>query len=505
MALMNGDEYKESIKKVKSILYVQGKQVHDYWDHPAIIPTIETVAAAYDLSFSEHRECTTAISHLTDEPISRFINIAQNAEDLLKRQQQIKLASFCTGECIYQCTGTDALNATASSTYDVDQATGTNYHDRFNTWLTYIHQNDLSVSGSITDVKGDRSKRPNKQSNPDLYTRIVERKKNGIVIRGAKAHQSGTIGCHEHLVVPTTAMRQGEEDYAVVCAVPSDEKGVIHVHQFNAGDAMRLAGQGMDHGNVRFGAYSTQMIIFDHVFVPWERVFLCGEIEHSNNLCERFGRIHRCVSSACTSGWIDNFIGIAQALADYNGLGKVKHIRDKITEMNFMGARSYACGVAAANMGYKSASGVYLPNRLFSNVAKLDGALSISECRRMAIDVAGGLVATAPGERDFANPEIGGYLKEFFQGVDDVSTEDRVRMFKLAHHFFTSGGLVEAKICGSGTSQTQLMNIYWLANLEVKKKAARVLCGIEDQSEYDSVVTEYGNKMNSNPERGDDS
>ena len=503
MALKTGSDYKESMKKMDPVMYVNGEKVDNYCEHPLVRPVIETVAAGYDLAHHPaHRECAAAVSHLTGEPINRFIYVATSAEELIKREQQIRLASFSTGQCVYQCTGTDAINAAAATTFDVDRAMNTNYHDRFNEWLTYIHRNDLAVSGAITDVKGNRMKRPKDQANPDLFTRVVEKRPGGIVVRGAKVHQSGAIGVHEHLITPTQAMREGEEAYALVCAVPSDEKGVIHINQFNSGEAIRMTGGEMDFGNIKYGPYSTQVIIFDNVFVPWERVFLCGEIQESNNFIERFGRIHRCVSSACTSGWIDDFIGVAQSLADYNGVGNKNHIRDKITEMNFRAGRAFACGIAAASMGYETPSGVYLPNRLLSNIAKLDGALSINECRRLAIDIVGGLTQTAPGEKDFKSPEIGKYIQEFFQGAEGVPTEHRLRMFKLAHHLFTSSGVVEAKIQGSGPSETQRMNIYWLANLELKKRAARLLCGIEEDT--NDLLTEYAMAMSSNQERRDD-
>ena len=479
MALKTGKEYVESLKKMKTVVYVAGEKLDKFYEHPLMIPAVNTVATGYDLAHDpNHAEITTAISHLTGEKINRFIHIANSREDLIKREKQIKLCSFATGQCVYQCTGTDALNAAAPMVYEVDQAMGTSYTERFNTWLSYIHKNDLTVSGALTDVKGVRSKRPTEQSSPDLFLRVVKKKDDGIVVRGAKIFQSGAAVVHEHLVVPTQAVKAGEEQYAVVFAVPSDAEGVIHVHQFAPGDAMRLIGGEIDFGNIKFGPYSAQIIFFDNVFVPWERVFLCGEAQFTADFCERFGRIHRCVSCACTSGWIDLFTGVAASCAEYNGVSTKYHIKDKLAQLVFMSNRAYACGIAAAVEGHRTASGYYLPNALLSNIGKLDGALSINEARRLAGDICGGLSAVLPLEKDLRNPKIGKLLDEFLRGADGVTTEERLRMFKLAHHLFISSCLTEAKINGSGPSEVQKVMIYLLAQLDGKKKMAKRLCGI---------------------------
>ena len=479
MALKTGGDYVESLKTMKTVVYIGGEKIERFYDHPLITPAVNTVAAGYDLAHDpNHAEITTAISHLTGDKINRFIHIANSREDLIKREHQIKLCSFTTGQCVYQCTGTDALNAAAPMVYEVDQALGTPYTERFNKWLSYIHQNDLTVSGALTDVKGVRSKRPPEQASPDLFLRVVDKQADGIVVRGAKIFQSGAAVVHEHLVVPTQAVRAGEEQYAVVFAVPSDAEGVIHVHQFGPGDAMRLVGSGIDFGNIKYGPYSAQIIIFDNVFGPWDRVFLCGETQFTADFCERFGRIHRCVSCACTSGWIDLFTGVAASCAEYNGISTKSHIKDKLAQMVFMSNRAYACGIAAAVQGHRTPSGYYLPDALLSNIGKLDGALSINEARRLGCDICGGLSVVLPLEKDLHSPEIGSLIEEFLKGTPEVSTEERLRMFKLANHFFVGSCLVEAKINGSGPSEVQKVVIYHLAKLEMKKEAAKKLCGI---------------------------
>jgi len=482
MPLKTGEEYRESLKQMKTVVYVGGRKVDRFYEHPVIKPAVNTVAKGYELAHDpHHRDFTTATSYLTGNPINRFNYVATSGEELIKRERQIKLASHMTGQCVYQCTGTDAINAAAATVYEVDEAEKTEYNQRFNAWLRNIHENDLTVTGALTDVKGDRSKRPGEQADPDLFLRVVDKRWDGIVVRGAKIFQSGAAVVHEHLVFPCQTIRRGEEPYAVLFAVPADAKGVVHIHQYLPGDAMRMIGDEMDFGNIQYGAYSTQMIIFDNVFVPWDRVFLCGETEFTNRLVERFGRIHRCVSCSCTSGWIDLFIGVAQALAEYNGVAKKEHIKDKITQMTFLSGRAFACGIAAAAEGSRTPSGVYLPEPLMSNIGKLDGSLAINEARRLGSEICGGISAVLPLEKDYRSPEIGPYLEEFLRGVSEVSTEERLRMAKLAQHLFFGCGLAESKISGSGPSQVQKVMIYALADLQMKMRRARVLCGIEEE------------------------
>ena len=161
------------------------------------------------------------------------------------------------------------------TTYEMDKEYGTNYHERFVNYLKFIQENDYTVDGAMTDPKGDRGLSPSQQEDPDLYLRITEVREDGIVVRGAKAHQTGAVNSHEHLIMPTIALKEEDKDYAVSFAVPSDAEGVIMIYGRQSCDTRKLEeGADVDLGNANFGGHEA-LVIFNDVFVPNDRIFMC--------------------------------------------------------------------------------------------------------------------------------------------------------------------------------------------------------------------------------------
>lgn len=217
-------EYKDSLRDRNIKVYLKGELLDPKTliDHPFVRGHVNSAAMTYALaSTKEYEDLMTATSHLTGRKINRFTHIHQSTDDLVKKVKMLRMISQKTGTCYQRCVGFDAMNATYSVTYECDQAMGTNYHERFKKFLTYVQDNDLMIAGAMTDVKGDRSLRPGQQKDPDLFVHVVEKREDGIVIRGAKAHMTGMVNSHEMLIMPTMGMKPGEEEYAVCCALPS--------------------------------------------------------------------------------------------------------------------------------------------------------------------------------------------------------------------------------------------------------------------------------------------
>jgi len=175
------------------------------------------------------KKLATAVSHLTGEKINRYTHVHQNVDDLIKKVKMLRVLGQRTGTCFQRCVGLDGLNALYTTTFEMDKKLDTNYHKKFLEYLKYIQNKDLMVAGSMTDPKGDRSKRPSEQSDKDLFLHIVEKNSDGIVVRGAKMHQTGIVNSHEILVMPTQALQKGDEEFAVSFAIPVDVKGIIHI------------------------------------------------------------------------------------------------------------------------------------------------------------------------------------------------------------------------------------------------------------------------------------
>ncbi len=326
-------QYEESLRKLNLIVYLNGELVENPVDHPIIRPSMNSVKATYALAEEpEYEDLMTATSHLTGEKINRFCHLHQSTDDLVKKVKMQRLLGQKTAACFQRCVGMDAINAVDSVTFEMDRKLGTSYHQRFTKFLLKMQEEDWTVDGAMTDPKGDRSLTPSQQVDPDTYVHVVEKRQDGIVVRGAKAHQTGALNSHWILVMPTSTMRKEDADYAVSFAAPADAEGIFYVYGRQASDTRKLEDSEIDVGNKQFGGHEVLMVL-DNVFIPWENVYMCGEYEFSGMLVERFAGYHRQSYGGCKVGVGDVLIGAAAVAADYNGTTKAAHIKDKLIEM----------------------------------------------------------------------------------------------------------------------------------------------------------------------------
>jgi 4-hydroxybutyryl-CoA dehydratase/vinylacetyl-CoA-Delta-isomerase len=471
-------DYIESLKKQKLNVYYKGKRVEDVTTHPALIPHINAAAKTYELALRpENEDLMTATSHLTGKKINRFTHIHQSVEDLIKKVLMLRLISHETGSCYQRCVGFDAMNTLYMTTYEIDAAHGTKYFPRFVEFLKMIQEENLMVVGGMTDPKGDRSKRPSEQTDPDLFTHVVEKREDGIVIRGAKAHMTGSINSHQILIMPTQNMAKGDEAYAVSAAIPLNAPGITLIFGRQSNEERKLE-DGIDAGNKKFGVVGGEaLIIFEDVFVPWERVFMCGEIDFSGLLVERFATLHRQNYGGCKGGVSDIIIGATALAAQYQGTANASHIKDKLIEMMHLTETVYAGSIACSAMGSKTKSGAYYPDPLLANCTKHNITRNIYEISRLAHDIAGGIMATLPFDQDLRSPEVGKYVKKFLAGVEGVPTEARMKILRLLENM-TGGTCLVESMHGAGPPQSQRVMYQRLGNLPQKIKMAKVLAGI---------------------------
>ncbi len=482
MALMTGEEYIESIRKINMEIYMFGEKIENPVDNPILRPSLNSVRMTYDLAQDpEHEALMTVTSPFTGNKINRFTHIHQSTEDLKNKVKMQRLCGQKTAACFQRCVGMDAFNAVYSTTYEMDQKYGTNYHDNFKEFMIYCQENDLTVDGAMTDPKGDRSKAPHDQADPDLFLHVVERREDGIVVRGAKAHQTGILNSHEVIVMPTIAMGPDDKDYAVSFAVPLDTKGLFMIIGRQSCDTRKCEGSEMDVGNSEFGGVEA-LVIFDDVFVPNDRIFMDGETDFSGMLVERFAGYHRQSYGGCKVGVGDVLIGAAALAADYNGAARASHIKDKLIEMTHLNETLYCCGIACSSEGHPTESGNYLIDLLLANVCKQNVTRFPYEIVRLAEDIAGGLMVTAPSEKDLRDPKIGKYVEKYLVGVADVSTEDRLRILRLIENLSLGTAAVGYRtesLHGAGSPQAQRIMIQRQGNLEYKKQLAKAIAHIE--------------------------
>ncbi len=479
MTMMTPEQYEQSLRKLDLKVYMFGKPVANVVDNPIIRPSMNAVAKTYELAQKEaYQDVMTARSHLTGNRINRFTHIHQSIEDLVNKSKMGRLLGRETGCCFQRCVGMDALNALSIITYNIDQKYQTPYNRRFKDYLAYVQEKDLVCDGAMTDPKGDRSLPPHKQPDPDMFLRVVETREDGILVRGAKAHQTGAVNSHEVIVMPTMAMQEADKAYAVSFALPSDANGIFYIMGRQSCDTRKLEETTMDQGNVLFGGHEA-LVVFDNVFVPWDRVFMYGEYEFCGPLVEMFAAYHR-QSYACKVGVGDVLIGAAQAAAEMNGVAKASHIRDKLIEMNHLNETLYCGCIACASEGRKKMSGTYAVNTLLANVHKQNVTRFPYEIARLAQDIAGGLMVTLPSEKDLKSPETGQWMEKYFKAAPGSSTTDRMRILRLIENL-TLGtaavGYLTESMHGAGSPQAQRIMIGRKVNMAEKRRAALRLCG----------------------------
>ena len=488
MALKTAQDYIDSLRNRKLNLYMFGEKLDDYVDHPIIRPSINAMAMTYKMAQEpEYEDLMTTSSSLTGEKINRFTHLHQSTDDLRNKVKMQRMLGQKTGCCFQRCVGMDAFNAVFSTTFEMDAKHGTDYHERFKKFLIYVQQNDLAVDGCMTDARGDRSKSPGQQPDPDAYLHIVERREDGIVVRGCKQHQTGMINSHEILVMPNNALKDDEKDWAVTFAVPVDAPGMIYVYGRQSCDTRKLEPNKIDVGNINFGGQEV-MTIFDDVFVPWERVFMNGETDFSTMLVERFAGYHRQSYGGCKVGTGDTLIGAVKAITDYNGAAKASHVKDKMVEMCHLNETLFACGIACSAEGRKTAAGNYMIDLLLANICKQNVTRFPYEIARLAQDLAGGSLVTMPSAQDFDNPEIGPLVKKYMRGAGDDSTEKRQRLLRLIENITMGCGAVAyltESMHGAGSPQAQRIMIARLVDLDYRKELAEKLCGIQVNTDID--------------------
>ena len=489
--LMTGAEYIESLRKLNTRVYLFGEKVENWVDHPMIRPSIDCLAVTYDLAHDpQYADLMTAKSNLTGETINRFAHLHQSTEDLKKKVKMQRLLGQKTASCFQRCVGMDAFNAEFSTTYEIDKKYGTEYHKRFTEFLKMVQEKDLVVDGAMTDPKGDRGVGPSAQKDPDLFVRIKEIRKDGIVVRGAKVHQTGSINSHWHLIMPTQAMKPEDKAYAVSFACPSDAEGLFMIYGRQSCDTRKLEeGADVDLGNKKFGGQEA-LVVFDDVFIPNEYVFMCGETDFAGMLVERFAGYHRQSYGGCKVGVGDVIIGAAALAADYNGAAKASHIKDKLIEMTHLNETLYCCGIACSSEGHPTEAGNYQIDLLLANVCKQNVTRFPYEIVRLAEDIAGGLMVTMPSEKDFKSDlevgrngeTIGDICNKYFAASPSCTTEERMRVLRFLENICLGSSAVGYRtesMHGAGSPQAQRIMIARQGNIEAKKELAKAICGIK--------------------------
>ncbi len=440
MALMTPEQFEDSLKEVKPRIFMNGKRVENVLENRNTRTVVEANKASYEWALDpRYKDIMTCYSPLIDDVVNRYTYVSASNEDLVKKAEAGTFTAEMLGTCIYRCVGYDSFHSLASTTWEMDRDLGTEYRPRFMEYLKMVQTKDLSVAGALTEARGSRSKKTLDWKDPYLSLKIVDKNKDGIVVRGAKINISGAYASHEMMVLPQAAHFKGEEDYAVAFATPVDAKGITFVCQYTPYSAERdLADDIEELGNPVFGQRETSLVVFDDVFVPWDRVFHCGEYQYSVKFVTRFARTHRMTcGGTCKVGFMNQIIGASKLIQEYKGLEKAAHINEELAEMVVLRETGRACGMAAAYKGSEEpeGSGVFLPDELMGNVSKLNVCNAFWRVMALAGDIGGGLIVTLPSLKELKNPEVKDYVEEFYSFGSDEPTENIMKVHKLLQNW----------------------------------------------------------------------
>ena len=477
MAIKTAEEYRERLKTMKPNVYAGGQLIQR--DDPLLAPCVNTVAYTFEAAADpQFQDLVVTTSHLSGEKINRFTNVNTSIDDLLKKQEMVRALCHQVGGCIQRCMATDTINAMGVVSREIDDAKGTEYHERFLEFLKYYQKNDLVGSTSQSDVKGDRSKRPHQQVDPDLYLRVIEKRKDGIVVRGAKNHITMGPYVDEHLVIPTRTLTKEESDWAVAFAIPADTDGVKNISRITSPrPRVELKAPYNQYG------VAESVVVFDDVFVPWERVFMCGEWEFGGRLALTFADFHRHSYCGCKPAITDIIMGATALVAEYNGVGNAAHIRDEVTELMIIAELAYAAGIAASVKAHPTSSGIYEPAFLYSNCGRYITGINVYHEYDILTAIAGGLPSTLPFEQEFLSSETGPYLEKYIMRNPEISAERQHRLFRFISDFSCSamcGEVQYAGVHGGGSPIMEKIGIRSHYDLGAKKDIAKYLAGITE-------------------------
>jgi 4-hydroxybutyryl-CoA dehydratase / vinylacetyl-CoA-Delta-isomerase len=481
MPLRTAEEYVASLRDGRTVFY-KGERIPDVTAHPVIQVAIEHASIDYRMAEDpQWRDLATLKDEPTGQLISRYYLVPRSSDDLLKRSALIEQGTRLgrTLVVLIKEIGTDALFALHILAKQMDDKLGTKYLERVRRYYAYCRDNDLAVAVAQTDVKGDRSLAPSEQLDPDLYVRIVGEGPEGIRVRGAKVHTSVSTNANEIIVLPTRALGERDRDYAVSFAVPVNAKGLTLIAAPYGAARM----DPFDHPISGRHRMMETLTIFEDVLVPWDRVFLKGEWQYAGPLALTFVEFHRFTAISYKLPLVDLLVGCARLLAEYNGLEKVSHVREKMIHLIGYAETLRALTHHAALHCRVVEPGIAVPNQMLANIAKHHFASHYHQAVAWVQDISGGLVVTGPSGRDLHSPEIGPFVKKYLAGKKGISGDKRLQAFKMVRDLTASdfGGYQEVlAVHAEGSIEAEKLAIFRSYDSKSAYEYAKWVAGIED-------------------------
>ncbi|MGE1063312.1 4-hydroxyphenylacetate 3-hydroxylase N-terminal domain-containing protein [Megasphaera paucivorans] len=498
--LMTKKQFQDSIRARNPMnVWFLGKKIENLTAFPPLAASFNAISKVYELAQRPAwKDLITVKSHLNGEDVSIYNAPLRSAEDANRKTRAARALAEVIGCCTHRCTGSEAFAGLGPACYDMDHDLGTHYFERFMTFLDYVQKHDLTCTVTVTDVKGLRTLPPHAQPDKDMYVHVDEIRDDGIVISGFKCNQTGILFAHEIVIVPTTNMKPEDKDFAVACAVPADSPGITFVlgrtpqdkRFFEVNDDI----EGIDLGK-KYADHQA-LVYFDKVFVPNDRVFLCGEVKYVGRLLSYFTAVHRLTAGGCKAGGCSALCGAASLIADMIGVQKAGHIRTKLTEMSMTAETVYGLSLASGVEGFQHPSGFWIPNPLMSHTCKYTCTKIPFDAVRYARDILAGFGETAPSEMDMRSAGVGSICQRAFNpGNPDYTALDRLRASRFIEHMVRGSNWTAMALHGGGNQEASTVMARMYTDWDYVKELVKVAAGIEkDTAKAEEFLDSIGKR-----------
>ena len=480
MTIRTKEDYLDALRSLRPNIYKFGQLIEDVTTHPATKRTVASHASCYEYAQNpDLRKMYTTTSSFTGEPIMRWNSMMQDEGSLLSnmkfKRQNYRHTGTCTGAV---CVGWNSQNVMWAVTEEMDKEYGTKYQERLKNWILRAQDLGLTVSGALTDAKGDRSKTPSQQEDPDVNLHVKEIRDDGIVIRGAKVMICGTAAAQEIFLLPGSVYKEVDKDYALSCVVPRDIDGLTIVEARHPSDKREL--EETSGVEVPDTGITQGWLLFDDVFVPNERVFMCGENKYTGKIISYFTANYRACIGGCVTGQGDVMIGASILMARANGLS-AKTFMNKLVDMSIQNQVTFGMGAGAIALGRDHPSGSFFADPLTAHANKVMVATLPYEVKRLTQEIGGGIVETGcmPSFTDFSNPDYGPFLQKCLK-AGSCSAESRFKAARLSE-WLTIGAGVPGCMHGGGSPDGAKLVVRFTTPMEEYAEFARKIIGIEEE------------------------
>jgi 4-hydroxyphenylacetate 3-monooxygenase len=334
MAARTGVEFIEGLRAAPRDIWIEGKRVEDVTTHPAFRNVIASLAAIYDMQHDAAlRESMTYVSPSSGERVGLSFLVPRSREDLTRVRAMMKRWADYSGGMMGRTP--DYLNRSLMAYAAAGDYCGENdprFGDNIRRYYEHVRERDLVLTHTLINPQANRSAGPGGQADPYLAARVVKETGDGLLIRGARMLATLPVA-DEIMVFPSTLLKATDEDrpYAFAFGIPCAVKGL----RFICRESFDTGGSTFDHP---LGARFEEMdavVIFDDVLVPWERVFLLGDVERCNKAFGATNAVVHMAHQVVTKNVAKTefILGVASLIVDAIAIEQFQHVQGKIAEI----------------------------------------------------------------------------------------------------------------------------------------------------------------------------